>query len=159
MQSWRNTAVLLSLASLFPSPSLAHTCGYLRAAYDTVGGGNETCCGRPDETLVLAPEVQRVLFSFPLAERESLHVAGGHADASYVDDSRFMVVLLRPPGTVEDYLAKLAGFVHAQPVDAYVPEVPRVLSLDDLTTADRERMRHALGDLPMQHFPVSRSAF
>jgi hypothetical protein len=139
--------------------SHAHTCGYLRAAYHTAGLVNGTkCCGMADDALVVAPEVQRVLFAFPAAVAPALRL--DFADHAVHDGARFLVTILRRPGSVEQHLSRVGAFVLAQDVEqAYVPEEPQVLSFDDWDEHDRHRLEHAVGGLPIAFFPTSRLAF
>ena len=134
----------------------SHTCAYVLESY-TVAGGNGTCCDKPAAERASAPEIQRVLLSFDLAKRPLLDV--GSTDAARTDGDRFVVTLLRPPDlSTTMYFARLEEFAIAQPVSAYVPTEPVVLSFDDLSDGDRARLRHALGGVHVAHFPATHYA-
>jgi hypothetical protein len=121
-----------------------HTCGYLRDAYNTANGNTTTCCGQPGGAVVFAPEVQRVVFSFEIGKRDVLDLS--HVDHATVDGTRFIVTILRHPGSAEQHLSRVGAFVLAQAIEeAYVPNVPQAISFDDFNADDRDRLSHAVG--------------
>ena len=134
-----------------------HTCGYLRDAYNTANGNTSTCCGKPGSTVVFAPEVQRVVFSFDIGKRGVLDL--GYADHATVDGARFIVTILRRPGSAEQHLSRVGAFVLAQSIEeAYVPNVPQAISYDDFNADDRDRLSHAVG-LTLYFMTITALAF
>lgn len=153
---WTVSRLLLLLA--WDSVARAHTCGYLRDVYRTAGGNTTTCCGRAGADVVVAHEVQRVVFSFPITKRGVLNLE--YADHAATDGGvRYLVTILRRPGSVEQHISRVGAFILAQSIEqAYVPQVPQCISFDDFGVSDRERLTHAIG-LSVSFFTTYELAF